>query len=139
MTALGTRDLTLSIGAADVTLQVFNVELLSRAADGSQVTFGEAKAGGGRIYSLKMVMTQDLATTGLWDKIWSASGTTVAALLKPYGNATPSATQPHYSGNVIITEPDGVLIGGDADSSATARFQTEITWDFTAKPTKLTA
>jgi len=139
MTALGTRLLTVSIGGTDYTSQVFNCEIVSRAADSDQTTFSEAAAGGGRIYSLKFVLTQDLdAAVGLWDKIWSAAGTTVAALVKPYGNAAASTTQPHYSGNVTITEPDGTLIGGDADASTTARWTVEVSWDFTAKPTKVT-
>ena len=138
MTALGTRALTVSIGGSDYTAQVFNCEILSRAADASQTTFAEAAAGGGRIYSLKFVLTQALTTTGLWDKIWSAAGTSVAALIKPYGNAAASVAQPHYSGNVTITEPDGTLIGGDADASTTARWTVEVSWDFAAKPTKVT-
>ena len=138
MTALGTRALTVSIGGSDYTAQVFNCEILSRAADASQTTFAEAAAGGGRIYSLKFVLTQDLNVDTLWDQIWSAAGTSVAALIKPYGNAAASVAQPHYSGNVTITEPDGTLIGGDADSSTTARWTAEISWDFDAKPTKVT-
>lgn len=139
MAALGTRLLTLSIGGTDFTAQVFNVEIVSRAADSDQTTFAQAAAGGGRIYSLKMVMQQDTATTGLWNKIWTVPGTTVAALIKPYGNATATAVQQHWSGNVTITEPDGTILGGDADSSTTAVFQTEVTWDFTAKPTLIAA
>lgn len=138
MTALGTRELTVSIGGTDYTAQVFNCEIVSRAGDSDQTTFAEAAGGGSRVYALKFVLTQDLATTGLWDKIWSAAGTTVAALIKPYGNAAASPTQPHYTGNVIVTEPDGTLIGGDADSSATKRWTVEVSWDFTAKPTKVT-
>lgn len=138
MTALGTRLLKLSIGGTDYTAQIFNCEITSRAADSDQTTFAEAAAGGSRIYALKGVLVQDLdAATGLWDKIWSAAGTSVAALVKPYGNTTGSATQPHYSGNVTITEPDGTLIGGDADGSTTKRWSVEISWDFAAKPAKV--
>ncbi|HTW15134.1 MAG TPA: hypothetical protein VMF51_08390 [Nocardioides sp.] len=139
MAALGTRLLQLSIGGTDFTAQVFNVEIVSRAADSDQTTFSEAAAGGGRIYSLKMVMTQDTAATGLWNKIWTVPGTTVAALIKPYGNVAASATQQHWSGNVTITEPDGTLLGGDADASTTARWSVEVSWDFTAKPTLVAA
>jgi len=139
MASLGTRLLTLSIAATDYTAQVFNCEILSRAADSDQTTFAEAAAGGGRIYSLKMVMTQDTASTGLWNKIWTVAGTTVAALIKPYGNTTASATQQHWSGNVVITEPDGTILGGDANADANARWSTEVTWDFTAKPTLVAA
>lgn len=138
MTALGTRLLTVSIGGTDYTAQVFNCEIVSRAADSDQTTFAEAAAGGGRIYSLKFVMVQDIASaTGLWDKIWTAAGTSIAALIKPYGNAAASASQPHFTGNVTVTEPDGTLVGGDADASTTARWTAEVSWDFTAKPTRI--
>ena len=139
MAALGTRNLVVTVAATDYTAQVFNCEITSQAADADQTTFAEAASGGSREYRLKFVMTQDLATTTLWDKIWSAAGTTVAVLIKPYGNAAASVGQPHYSGNVVVTEPDGTLIGGDADSSATARWTTEVEWVFTAKPTKVTS
>lgn len=139
MTALGTRALVVSIGGTDYTAQVFNCEIVSRAADASQTTFAEAAAGGGRIYSLKFVLTQDLAASSLWRQIWDSAGDSVAALVKPYGNSAASAAQPHYSGNVTITEPDGTLIGGDADASTTARWSAEISWDFDAKPTEVTA
>lgn len=139
MAALGTRSLTLSIAATDYTTQVFNVDISAEAADDSEVTYAEAAAGGGRIYTLNFTGVQDLATGTLWDKVWSVAGTSVAVLLKPYGNATASATQPHYTGNVTVTEPDGVLIGGEANSSATARQKFECSWVFAAKPTKVIA
>lgn len=139
MTALGTRSLVVTVGSTDYTAEVFNCSIDASAADSDQTTFAEAAAGGGRNYVLHFVLTQDLATTSLWDKIWSAAGTSVAVLVKPYGNASASTTQPHYSGNVVVTEPDGTLIGGDADSSATARWTVEVEWAFTAKPAKVSS
>lgn len=139
MAALGTRSLTISVGGTDYTTQVFSVDISSEAADDSEVTYAEAAAGGGRVYTLNFTGVQDLATATLWDKVWSSAGTSAAVLLKPYGNATASTGQPHYSGNVTITEPDGVLIGGEANSSATARQRFECSWTFAAKPTKVTA
>jgi hypothetical protein len=47
----------------------------------------------------------------------------------------PTTTYPKFSGTVTITEPDGDLVGGDADQSTTARFTTDVEWVFTAKPT----
>ena len=85
-----------------------------------------------------MTGVQTCALPILWRQIWDAAGDSVAALIKPYGNSAASVSQPHYSGNVTITEPDGTLIGGDADASTTARWTTEISWDFDAKPTEVT-
>ncbi|WP_395691795.1 hypothetical protein [Nocardioides sp.] len=139
MTALGTRQLVLTIGGTDYTAQVSNCEITSQAAESDVTTFAEAAAGGAREYRLKFTGLQDLTTGTIWDKVWSAAGSSVAALVKPYGNSTASPTQPHYSGNVTITEPDGTLIGGDADASTTSRWTFECEWVFSAKPTKVTS
>lgn len=139
MAALGTRTLVLTIGGTDYTAQVSRAVITSGEADSDFVTFADAAAGGSREYRLEFTAVQDLATTTLWDKVWSSAGTSVAYLLKPYGNATASPTQPHYSGNATITEPDGDFIGGEADASSSARMTFECSWVLTAKPTKVTA
>ena len=140
MARLGTRLLTLSIGGTDYTAQVSNVEVNSAAADSDFVTFADAASGGARQYTLKFTCEQNLdATTALWRKIWDAAGTTVAFIIKPYGNATASATQLFVTGNAVISEPDGTLLGGDANASTTAAFTTDVEWNCTAKPTFVTS
>lgn len=139
MAALGTRLLTLSVGGVDFTAQVSNCRIVSGSADSDFTTFADAAAGGARQYKLTFTAVQDPATGTLWDKVWTAAGTSVAVLIKPAGGTAASATQPHFSGNAIITEPDGDLLGGEADASATARFTFECEWVFTAKPTRLVA
>jgi alkylation response protein AidB-like acyl-CoA dehydrogenase len=42
------------------------------------------------------------------------------------GSGVASPAQPRYSGTVVVMEPDGDLIGGDADPSTTKVFQTEL-------------
>lgn len=137
MAGLGTRSLVLTIGATDYTAQVSKAVITSAGADSDFVTFADAALGGLREYALEFTAVQDMATSSLWDKIWTAAGTQVAYLLKPYGNAAASATQPHYSGNLTITEPDGDFIGGEADASTTARMTFDAKWILTAKPTKV--
>jgi Ca2+-binding RTX toxin-like protein len=139
MAALGTRQLVLTIGGTDYTTQVSKVVITSEAADSDFMTFADAASGGARLYKLAFIAVQDAATGTLWDKVFTVAGTTVAYLLKPYGNAAASVGQPHYSGNAVITEPDGDFIGGEADSSTTARFTFECEWELTAKPTKVTS
>lgn len=139
MAALGTRSLVLTIGGTDYTAQVSKAVITSGEADSDFTTFSAAAAGGSREYRLEFTAVQDLATSTLWDKVWTAAGTSVAFILKPYGNATASATQPHYTGNATITEPDGDFIGGEADSSTTARMTFEASWVLDAKPTKVIA
>lgn len=139
MAALGTRLLTLSIGGSDYTAQVSKTVITSNPADSDFTTFAQAATGGGREYRLEFTAVQDLATTTLWDKVWTVPGTTVAGLLKPYGNASASVSQPHYTFNATVTEPDGDFIGGEADASTTSRMTFECSWVLDAKPTKVTS
>lgn len=138
MAALSGRTLTISVGGTDYTSQVFSASVEADDADTDEVTFSEAAAGGGRTYVLALKLTQDMAASTLWDKIWTASGTDAAVILKPYGNAAASVTQPHYSMTASIREPNGTLIGGEADASPTKRQTVEVEWPLTAKPTKVT-
>lgn len=138
MAALGTRLLTLTIGGTAVTAQVSKAVITSGEADSDFVTFADAAAGGAREYRLEFTGVQDPATGTLWDRVWSAAGTTVAFVLAPAGG-TASAANPHFSGNAVITEPDGDLIGGEANSSTSSRFTFEASWVLTAKPTKVVA
>ena len=38
-----------------------------------------------------------------------------------------------------VREPNGTLIGGEADASTTKRMTVEVEWPLTAKPTKIIA
>ncbi len=139
MAAVGTRSLVISVGGTDYSAQVSTAEVRAADSDSDFVTFADAAAGGSRSYTLHLEMSQDLASSGLWSTIWSAAGTDVAVLLKPYGNATASASQPHYTMSASVREPDGVLLGGEADPSTTARFTVEVDWPLAAKPVKVTS
>lgn len=138
MAALGTRMLKVKIGSTEYTADVSVCEIVSGAADSDFTSFADAAAGGAREYRLRLVLRQDLATGTLWRTIWGSAGTSVAVKVNPYGNATATATEPHYTGNVTVTEPDGVLIGGEANSSTSARMTVEVAWVFAAKPTEVT-
>ncbi len=138
MAALGTRLLKVKIGSTDYTIDVSRCEIVSGAADSDFTSFADAAAGGAREYSLLLVARQDLATASLWRLVWASAGTSVAVKVNPYGNTTATATEPHFTGNVTVTEPDGTLIGGEANSSTSARMTFEVTWVFAAKPAEVT-
>lgn len=139
MAGIGTRLLKITIGGTDYTAQVAKAVITSGESDSDFVTFADAAAGGARAYRLEFTAVQDAATGSLWDKVWTASGTSVACVLKPYGNAAASLTQPHYSFNATVVEPDGDFIGGEADKSTTAMMTVECSWPLDAKPVKITA
>lgn len=138
MTALGTRALTLTVGGTDVTVQVSNCRITSAAADSDFTSFADAASGGARTYHLAGTAAQDVDTDTIWDQIWNHAGETVAVVVAPNGGPA-STTKPTFTGNVVITEPDGDLLGGEANSSASAKFTIDFDWEFTAKPTMATA
>lgn len=137
MAAIGTRKLTLSIDGDEVDPEVSSAVIAAAATSSDFVSFAMAAAGGGRDYSLKLTLVQDAAAGSLWDQIWSHSGEDVDVVVRPYGNEDASSDQPHFTGTVTISEPDGALLGGDADASNTARFTVDVEWAFTAKPTRV--
>ncbi|MCA1984796.1 hypothetical protein [Nocardioides nematodiphilus] len=138
-TPLGTRSLKLKIGSTEYNADVSNCTIEAAAADSDFTSFAAAASGGARQYKLKFTATQDPAdATSIWNKIWTAAGTTVAVSVNPYGGTTFSATNPGFTCNAVISEPDGTILGGGADSSTTAKFTIDVEWDLTAKPTLVT-
>jgi hypothetical protein len=136
---LGTRSLTLSLGGDDQTVQVSNCRIVSGAADSDFVSFADAAAGGAREYRLQGTAKQSTDADTIHDLIWTAAGTTIAAVVKPNGGVAATANTPTYSGNVVISEPDGDILGGEANASPTAKFTIDFDFAFTAKPVKAVA
>lgn len=138
MSALGTRLLKVKVGSTEFTSEVSRCEVTSGPADSDFTSFTDAATGGAREYAVEFTLKQDMVTTSLWRLIWSSAGTTVAVKINPYGNATASTTEPHITANVTITEPDGVLLGGEANSSTSARMVVAVRWVASAKPVEVT-
>lgn len=139
MAHIGTRKLTITIDGDEVAPDVSTVTINSEETDSDFVSFAAAATGGGRTYKLGLTLAQDAAAGSLWSQIWDSAGSEVDVVVRPYGNATPTASQPHFEGTVVISEPDGTLLGGDADGSASAVMTVEVEWTFTEKPTRITA
>lgn len=139
MAAIGTRKLTLTIDGDEVAPEVSKAVITSEETDSDFVSFADAAAGGGRTYKLALTFVQDAEADSLWDKVWTATGTDIPVVVRPYGNAVPTPAEPHFTGDVTVTEPDGDMLGGEADASTSARFVTEVEWTFTDKPERITA
>ena len=138
MAEWGTRALVFRLGGTDYSSAVSKVRIRSSETDADFVSFTEAAAGGARKYRLALTLKQDNATTSLWYYAWAQSGQVAPYEVWPNGRpgggtATPS--QPKFTGSVVVMEPDGDFIGGDADPSTTKYFTAEMEWDCTAKPT----
>lgn len=135
MPVVGTRKLILKIGGNDFTDSVSSVEIVAGEKDSDFMSFAEALAGGARDYTLKLKLRQDTAAASLWYYAWAQAGTDVAVSIWPNGGTVRSATTPEITGTVTVREPDGTLLGGEANRSATAVQLTEVEWVYTAKPT----
>jgi hypothetical protein len=134
MAFVNKRSLTIRIGTTEYNAQANKAVITSNPTESDFVSFADANAGGGKDYALELSLAQDMAVGTLWRSIWDSSGTTVACILRPYGNAVATAAQPHLTFSAVISEPEGDFLGGEADSSVTAVQLVEVTWKLTAKP-----
>lgn len=139
MARVSPRLISLDVDDVDRSDEVSKAVITSAPAESDFVTFAEARAGGGRDYALAMTVAQDHASGTLWDLIWTGAGTEVDGVYAPYGNVTPTISQPHYGFTAVVAEPDGDLLGAEANSSTTAVATVEVEWALNAKPTKITA
>ena len=139
MAALTARSLKITIDAQERYSEVFAATVNADDADADEVTFKEASEGGARAYVLALTLTQDMAATTLWSSIWDEAGTDVPVVLMPYGNAAPSESQPHFTMTASIREPNGTIMGGEADANPLTRFNVEVEWPLLAKPVRVTA
>jgi hypothetical protein len=137
--ALGSNRLTILVNSVERAAEVSTVKITSADTSADFVSFADAAAGGGKDWFLELTAVQDPGSaTSIWSLAWLTSGTEYAVIVRPYGNAVATATQPHFTGNVLVELPDDVL-GGDADASTSQRWTSDMKWPFTAKPTKVVA
>jgi hypothetical protein len=136
MAALGKRSLTLTIDGTERAAEVSSAEITSQAADSGFISFANAATGGAREYRLKLTFVQDPSVNSLWDELWSNAGTTIPCVLHPAGGVAADATHPAFTMSVVISEPDGTMLGGEASESASERWTTEVEWVCTGKPVR---
>jgi hypothetical protein len=84
--------------ACDATM----VELTLGDAPGDVQTFCEQRVGGEWALALEGITSGD--ATSLYRVLWENFGTTAAFEIAPNGNATASASEPHYTGVVRFNE-----------------------------------
>lgn len=139
MPDLGTRRLRLFVDGDEYTSSISNCRVTSAESDSDFVSFEDAANGGARDYMLALTMKQAVDSTALWWFIWAHAGEDIGVEVWPNGQntvspTTPTTTYPKFTGTVTIKEPDGDLLGGEANASNTAKFTTDVEWPFTAKP-----
>jgi hypothetical protein len=139
MARLGSRLLDIQIDGTEYNAEVTSAKFTTDDKASGDVSFLEAREGGSKEYKLALKFFQDPSTTTLWDKVWSAAGTTVPIVVWPNGKPVgggADATHPSFSADVVISEPSGDLLGGDAASDTTVRWVTEVSWVCLAKPVR---
>lgn len=137
MSGLGTRLLKLTIDGDEVTAEVSKAVITSNDAGSDFTTFEDAANGGKREYRLEFTAVQDPVTaSSVWRKVWESAGDSVDFTLDPVGGGVAGAGNPLYSGTVTIKEPDGDFLGGQANSSTTARMTFDCAWVCDEKPTE---
>jgi hypothetical protein len=138
--ALNTNKLTILLDGVERAAEVSKVAISNAETDSDFVSFASAAAGGSRDWSLTMTAVQDPGDAdSVWSLLWDSPGTEVDVLVRPYGNATASATQPHWEGTCLVQLPDGDVLGGETNRSASARWTVELSWPFTERPTRVVA
>jgi hypothetical protein len=111
-TRIKATNISFKIGATEYNCDTNLVELTLNDAPGDVRTFCEVRTGGEWKLQLDGVTSGD--ATSLYRILWANFGTEVAFTLAPNGNATASASQPHYTGTVIFDElPPLSLNSGD--------------------------
>lgn len=126
----GTK-LALDLGtpATNYWADIRSYELTNDEADSDVTTFEDAAGGGARQYKLAGEAIQSTDSASFWMYVWENVGETVPFTLAPHGNEVPSASQPHFVGNVKIgARPK---IGGEAGTGA---FTFDFEWDVEGVP-----
>jgi hypothetical protein len=127
--------LSLTIDSLEFNMDLTKAVITNEEADDSDISFADLGAGAGLNWALEFEAFSDYATGSLWDYIWTNAGDTgVAYLLKPYGNATASATQPHFSGTLKVGNKPA-NIGGTVNET----FKFEGTFELEGAPTRVAA
>lgn len=126
------KDLSLMFGTQEVNAEATQVVLQNEEADSDAVTFAEVSAGAAVQWFFELTATSDYGATSLWTFLWDNSGQDVTFTFKPYGNATPTTSQPHFTGTAnVVSKPP---IGGTANET----FTFEARLDVVGEPTRVT-
>ncbi|WP_144268257.1 hypothetical protein [Demequina sp. NBRC 110055] len=126
--------LTLSVGspAVDYKCDITSATITNEETDSDVLTFCDVEEGNDRTYFLNITAIQSTDADSLWSYIWDQSGTEgVAFTYAPHGNASPSASQPHFTGTLTIG--DKPEIGGEAVRDGNG-YTFETTWEIDGIP-----
>lgn len=76
--------------------EIKKVEILTEDKDDSDLTFYEAAQGLTKDFKVGVTALYSMTAGSLWRILWDNPGAEYAFVYGPYGNALPSAAQPHF-------------------------------------------
>ena len=126
------KDLSLMFGTEEVNLEATAVLMDNEEADTDAITFAELADGDALQWFFQITAVSDYGADSFWSFCWDNSGEEVTFTFKPYGNVSPSTSQPHFTGTATVTKKPPV--GGEAGSV----FTFETRFDIEGTPTRVT-
>jgi hypothetical protein len=101
-TRIKAQNIIFKIGSTDYACDANMVELTLDDAPGDVQTFCETRVGGQWALQLDGIMSGDAGS--LYRVLWDNFGTEVAFTVAPNGNATATASEPHYEGTAVFNQ-----------------------------------
>lgn len=134
------RLMALEIEGDDVSDDVSNSQIRSEVSDRDWTPLSAGRSFLNRTYYIDLTIAQDHAAGTTWTRVWESAGDEVEGVYAPYNNTTPTVAEPHYAFTAVVSEPEGVLMGGEGVDITSDQVATiEVSWKLTGKPTKVTA
>lgn len=119
--------LSIKVGATEYNGHIKDARFENEDEDASFKTFASAATGDGR-WMFRGTAFQSFKTASFWRYAWDNAGSTATITLAPYGNATPTADEPHFTATATIGRKPN--LGGEVDEE----FEFEVEWELTDPP-----
>jgi hypothetical protein len=114
------RDLILTIDGTDIAMDASSITLSNEDKDGEVRTFADITPPKQWYFEVEAIQSTD--TNSFWSALWDLDGQEgIPYVFKPHGNASPTSSQPHFSGTVTIKGKPPV--GGSADTTFTFTYR----------------
>lgn len=112
------KDLSLLFdGTEEVNADGTSIVLDNEEADDDTTTFAELASGDPRQWFFQITAVSDYSDGTFWSVLWDNAGQDLAFVFKPYGNATATTSQPHFTGTAtVVSKPP---VGGGAGDTWT--------------------
>lgn len=133
-TRIKANALSLKIAGVEYMADLSSVELQAEPAATDVETFYEAGQGGVGDWYFTVSGVQSTDSASFWKAMWDNAGTEVEYIYAPHGNATASATKPHFRSKnaaspqvtvstVRIPMRGAFVLGGQASADGTFSFE----------------